>query len=110
MLLILIASCAKEQDDLDKNLTIGGHNIYAAGYYIDGSPNGVQYASYWVNGERVSMGEGEVTDIFVQDNIVYASGYDESSNAVYWVDGEKNLFKEKAQWHIQSIFTTMMYM
>lgn len=95
MLLILIASCAKEQDDLDKNLTIGGQKIYAAGYYIDGYPNGVQYASYWVNGERVSMGEGEVTDIFVQDNIVYASGYDESSNAVYWVDGEKKSLQGK---------------
>lgn len=27
MLFILIASCAKEQDDLDKNLTIDGQNF-----------------------------------------------------------------------------------
>ena len=62
---------------------------------IEGYPNGIQYATYWLNGDRFILGEGEITDIHVKDGTVYATGTDESWQAVYWVDGVKNCFTGK---------------
>ena len=88
----LLVSCGGSDDDTidEENLTIDGKSVYAAGYYIDGYPNGIQYATYWVDGKRVVLGQGEITDITVKNGIVYATGTDENWDAVYWVDGVKN--------------------
>ena len=87
---LLISSCTVDNDDISNpSLDIKGQIIYAAGYYIDGYPNGKQYATYWVNGERVVLGEGEITDIEVKNGVVYATGSDENWDGVYWVNGEK---------------------
>ena len=84
-----LISC--KNDSITDDLIINGVNIYAAGYYIEGYPNGIQYATYWLNGDRFILGEGEITDIHVKDGTVYATGTDESWQAVYWVDGVKTV-------------------
>lgn len=93
VLIIFTLSCESDDNSISENLNQSGKNIYAAGYFIDGYPNGVQYATYWINGERVVLGEGEITDITVKDGIVYATGLDENWDAVYWVDGTKNILQ-----------------
>lgn len=72
-------------------------DVYVAGYSYD-IPN---VALYWKNGERVILGKGEgnsnATDIFVDDNDVYVSGWEivnlstggrSKSIARYWKNGE----------------------
>ena len=86
-----------------QNLDLDGKNLYAAGYYIDSYPNGTQYATYWLNGKRIVLGEGEISDIEVKDGVVYATGYDENWDAVYWVDGVKKTL-EGDDTHAHSIF------
>ena len=89
---LLIFSCSSEDENyLAESISVNGTNIYAAGYYIDGYPNGTQYATYWINGKRIVLGEGEITDIHVENDIVYATGLDENWEAVYWVDGIKTV-------------------
>ena len=89
---LLIFSCSSEDENyLAESISVNGKNIYAAGYYIDGYPNGTQYATYWINGKRIVLGEGEITDIHVENDIVYATGLDENWEAVYWVDGIKTV-------------------
>ena len=58
-------SCTSDDNSISESLNQSGKNIYAAGYFVDDYPNGLQYAAYWVNGERFVFGEGEVTDIKV---------------------------------------------
>ena len=87
-ILLFIFSCSS--DDISSDLNINGSSVYAGGYFIDGEN---QYASYWVNGNKVTLGEGEITDILVKDGIVYATGFDENWDAVYWVDSEKTILQ-----------------
>ena len=77
-ILLFIISCSSE--NIDNDLKVNGSSVYAGGYFIDGEN---QYASYWVNGNKVILGEGEITDIIVKDGIVYATGFDENWDAVY---------------------------
>ena len=87
-ILLFIFSCRSEK--INNDLNVNGNNIYAAGYFIDGEN---QYASYWSNGSKVVLGEGEITDINVVNGSVYATGFDENWDAVYWVDGEKTILQ-----------------
>ena len=87
-ILMFIISCSSE--NIDNDLNVNGSSVYAGGYFIDGEN---QYASYWVNGNKVILGEGEITDITVKDGIVYATGFDENWDAVYWVDSEKTILQ-----------------
>ena len=87
-ILLFIISCSSE--NIDNDLNVNGSSVYAGGYFIDGEN---QYASYWVNGNKVILGEGEITDITVKDGIVYATGFDENWDAVYWVDSEKTILQ-----------------
>lgn len=99
-----INSCSIDDDtSTSLNKDINGQSIYAAGYYIDGYPNGIKYATYWVNGKRVVLGEGEITDIDVKNGIVYATGLDENMDAVYWIDGVKNAI-QGSETNAHSIF------
>jgi len=86
--LLFLISCSP--DEIENDLAVNGNKIYAAGYYIDGD---TQYASYWVNGNRVVLGEGEISDIQVVNGSVYATGFDENWDAVYWVDSEKTVLQ-----------------
>ena len=90
-ILMFLISCKNE--NISDSLNINGNKIYAAGYFIEGYPNGIQYATYWLNDRRVVLGEGEITDIQVKDGTVYASGSDENLAAVYWIDGVKTVLK-----------------
>ena len=92
-LIIFTLSCTSDDSSLSESLNQSGKKIYAAGYFIDDYPNGVQYAAYWVNGERFVYGEGEITDIKVVNGNIYATGYDENWNAVYWVNEEKTILQ-----------------
>ena len=91
VLIIFTLSCESDDNSISESLNQSGKNIYAAGYFVDDYPNGLQYAAYWVNGERFVYGEGEITDIHVENDIVYATGLDENWEAVYWVDGIKTV-------------------
>lgn len=90
---VLMSLISCKNDSITDDLIINGVNIYAAGYYIEGYPNGIQYATYWLNGDRFILGEGEITDIHVKDGTVYATGTDESWQAVYWVNGVKTVLQ-----------------
>ena len=104
IILILVLSCTKDDSDsIEGILDLDGKNLYAAGYYIDGYPNGTQFATYWLNGKRIVLGEGEISDIQVKDGVLYATGYDENWDAVYWVDGAKKTL-EGDDTHAHSIF------
>ena len=108
-LIIFTLSCASEDSSINESLNLNGKNIYAAGYFIDGYPNGLQYAAYWVNGERFVYGEGEITDIKVINGNIYATGYDENWDAVYWVNEEKTILQGN-ETYAYSILSRMMYM
>ena len=87
-ILLFIFSCSSE--DVSNDLNVNGSNIYAGGYFIDGEN---QYACYWANGNKVILGEGEITDIKIVNGSVYATGFDENWDAVYWEDGKKTVLQ-----------------
>lgn len=59
--------------------------------------NGIAVATYWKNGERVSLSDGiteaYATSIYVSDNEIFVSGYQRNTNrtlvSVYWRNGKK---------------------
>ena len=84
-LLIFFCSCNKSDDSSGSlNGIIPGKNLYIAGYIND--ENKKSLACYWKNDIRVDLGEGELTDIIVNEGKVYSSGYIYGGVASYWIN------------------------
>ena len=85
--LILVSISCSDSDTISfGEEIIPDRNVYVAGYITDSS--GESIACYWLNGKRVDLGSGEIADIVVDNDKVYAVGYDFGAAANYWIDSE----------------------
>ena len=83
---LIIFFCCDKSDRPISPLSeiVPGKNLYVAGYISDQNKNTL--ACYWKNGKRVDLGEGELTDIVVNDGKVFSCGYSYGGGAFYWID------------------------
>ena len=66
LILIFVSTSCTDKDNLDfGSEIISDRNVYVAGYIVDESGNST--ACYWLNGERVDLGPGQLEDILVSD-------------------------------------------
>ena len=87
ILIIFISTSCTDKDNLDfDSEIISDRNVYVAGYIVDESGNST--ACYWLNGERVDLGPGQLEDIVVSDGKVYTVGWNYGGSASYWIDNE----------------------
>ncbi len=85
-LILVLISCSDSDTISIGEEIIPDRNVYVAGYITDSS--GESIACYWLNGKRVDLGSGEITDIVVDNDKVYAVGSDFGASANYWIDSE----------------------
>ena len=87
ILITLILTSCTDNETLDfGSEIISDRNVYVAGYIVDESGNST--ACYWLNGERVGLGPGQLEDIVVSDGKVYSVGWNYGGSASYWIDNE----------------------
>ena len=87
ILITLILTSCTDNETLDfGSEIISDRNVYVAGYIVDESGNST--ACYWLNGERVDLGPGQLEDIVVSDGKVYTVGWNYGGSASYWIDNE----------------------
>ena len=87
ILITLILTSCTDNETLDfGSEIISDRNVYVAGYIVDESGNST--ACYWLNGQRVELGPGQLEDIVVSDGKVYSVGWNYGGSASYWIDNE----------------------
>ncbi len=96
--ILLLSSCQKESNSIERNPDIPKANIYVVGYEYNGplgTPSTQAVAKLWKNGTAVNLTDGShsafASCVVVQGNDMYVSGveYNDAgvSIATYWKNG-----------------------
>jgi hypothetical protein len=73
-----------------ESVFVSGSDVYAAGYAAQTSQGSGTAATYWKNGEQVTLSNvngSNATSIFVSGTDVYVAGGDPVNTAEYWENG-----------------------